>query len=200
MGKIRVREPGQTPQYTLLPEGSYDLEIKKVDPNRTDKKDRPQAMIQMEVVGPDHTGKVVTDWFYLTDNAVWRLHNLYEALGIEPEGTGEYDEEGKELVEYDTDDLIGRIFVANVTQRVYAKRDGTKGSSNDFGKEFDVSEHDPYHADVMAARGAAPVTDDDDDEEDEAPPSRVKREEPAAAKPGPQQSAPIPPGRRRRRG
>lgn len=150
--KVRLPRGTNTPgDYQPLPEGRYDIEITKIEQKQS-RNGNPQVMVSGRVVtaGP-YSGHKVTDFFVLTEKAAWRFGNLCEAVMCSGDPTGMYDEKGIELLDYNIDELVGRVYVADVTIEAYEK-DGKRMESNRFGKIYECSPLDPFYAHVVEAQ------------------------------------------------
>lgn len=183
--------------YEPIPEGTYDLRIDKVE-QRTSKKGVEQLMIGMTVLGPTSQGSKHTEWFALTEAAMWRLYNLFSALGIAPSPTDAFDEQGNQLDDYDSDELIGRVITAAVKiEEYFSEKEGKNKRNNKLDKDFEISQFDPNYeayqkalaeAANSATAGAAPA----------AAPAQAPA--PAQAAAAPVAGAPVVVGRRGRIG
>ena len=101
------------------PEGTYDWMIKKVE-QKTSKQEKPQLEITLEGVGNDaQSGKTMKDWRSLVKEAHFRIEALVKATGCPEVDTGEKDADGKPVMGFDTDALIGRYFRGTLTHRTH---------------------------------------------------------------------------------
>lgn len=126
--------------YVPLPEGTYDLELLDVE-QTTSKNDNPQLKVSATVADGPSAGKKVTIWYSLVPQAGWKLRNLLDALLVEYDA--EEDEDGGDAIEFDPEDLVGRVASFSVTQREYNGR-----VNNDFG-DAEVSKLDPHYEEVV---------------------------------------------------
>lgn len=154
--KIRINTQqaasgGQQFTYEPIPEGTYDLRIDKVE-QRTSKKGIDQLMVVMSVLGPTNQGAKHTEWFALTEAAMWRLYNLFSALGVAATPTGEYDAQGNQLEDYDADELIGRVITASVKiEEYFSEKEGKNKRNNKLERDFEISRFDPHYEEYQRA-------------------------------------------------
>jgi len=99
-----------SPRYKLLPEGSYRVRIWSAV-EKMSSKGKPMVEVQYKI---DDIGfeawKRIYDFFSLQENALWKLSNLFDALGLQAEGNVEMNWQ---------DDLVGRALIVIV---VHEKR------------------------------------------------------------------------------
>lgn len=162
--KFRSSEGGE---WQPLPDAPYLFQIDEVELD-TSKAGNQQLKISAHVEGGEYDQKKVTIWRVLTPKSGWKIELLLEATGAEftKEESGETNPEtGKPLYDYDfdTDDLVGRSFVADVSTREYQGK-----VNNDFNNE---------RAPEGAEEEEAP------EEQEAAPANGAAEEKPAAAKP-----------------
>lgn len=129
--------------FKPLPESTYDVQLDSAE-QTTSKGGNPQLTVKGQIVDGEYAGKKVTIWYSLLPQSTWKLDALFEALGIPAQETGELDENGKPICDFDTDDLAGRVVRYVCTQRTY---DGKVNNSWD--KEA-ISPLDPHYATVIA--------------------------------------------------
>lgn len=113
--------------YSPLPEGSYDLEILSVE-QKVSQAGNPQLEINTEVAGGEHEGRKVRLWYSLTPQSAWKLKKLVVATHTPHEVVGS-DRDGQ--ISFDTDDLIGGIFVATAVPGINPKSGKAKVDFND---------------------------------------------------------------------
>lgn len=65
-------------EVTVLPEGSYELSIIKVD-EQVSKNNNQMLALDFSVMSGDYTSKTFRDWFVVTDKTFWKLAQLLEA-------------------------------------------------------------------------------------------------------------------------
>jgi hypothetical protein len=117
--------------YTPLPAGTYDFQIMEVE-QRVAKNDKPQLMVKMQVVSDDYHGKKATNWLWLTEAAMGFVLDLFDALRIAPQDTGETDAAGQPIVDWDENELVNRIVRYEVTQESYKTNAGEQKVKNEF--------------------------------------------------------------------
>lgn len=142
-----IRVVHQENDFTPLPEGTYDCKIIKVEQS-TSSKGNPQLEVSLEVVEGPKQGRKPKKWYSMTEKAGWALRKLVEELDVAFTDHGKTPD-GQLDWEFDADDLVGRIVRYDVTIRTH---EGKK--NNDFSNE-QVSEFDPYYAELMKEREEA---------------------------------------------
>lgn len=191
---MRIPKGNDEPKWTPLPVGRYDILITKVDSNRMSrgKDPKPQVMIQGEVASDEYNGKKVTEFFFATPKAFWRVENLFKALGIEGEPTGDHDEAtGAEILDYPEEELLERVVSVSITQETYTDKAGDEKVSNDWdASSYKISSLDQFYDEVIKEQAEA-ASQSDSEEADEDPVEAAAEAPQAPAKPAP--------GRRRRR-
>lgn len=110
---------GESDGFTLLPKGTYEQEIANFKEGNA-KTGTKQYIIKCKVVGGPYDEKAITHFFAITDKAAWRFRELLDAACVDYEAidSGRKTEEGKPIFDlsFDTDDLIGRRFLADATE------------------------------------------------------------------------------------
>ncbi len=188
MPKVKVRGK-QMEGWKPLPNGTYTIMIDDIKQGLS-RAQNENLQVGGHVEDGPHDGKKVTIFYMLLPQNLWKLRNLLDATGVdyEAEELDEIDSDtGKPLLEvlFDTDDLLGCCFVADVSQR-----DDTKGGvSNEFRNERPVEGSDAEKR--LQERKAAEDEDADEDEgdegdaeEDEPEPEPEPAPKPAAAASG----------------
>lgn len=104
--------------FTPWPEGTYDLRVKKIE-QKVSKKEKPQLEITLEALEGPKDGKTMKAWYSLVPAATFRVDKLLDACGVERIDTGEKDENGKPILTFDDQDLLGRVFRAEIKHRDY---------------------------------------------------------------------------------
>lgn len=72
-----------------VPEGDYVVKVKGVEKGKSSKKGTPQLKVDFMFLtgGQGVEGKTISDRHYLTENALWTLRNMLEAMGYQvPQG------------------------------------------------------------------------------------------------------------------
>lgn len=95
------------PSREPLAEGVYTLRIAKVE-ETTSSTGNPMLKVEYDVVGVDG-GRKLWDNFVLIDKALWKLKELFDALGIDT----------SQIVEMDVQELVGLEVQAKVVQDTY---------------------------------------------------------------------------------
>ncbi len=142
--------------YTPIPDGTYLLEIEKVDPNKVSKTTKvPQMQVTCKVVEGPYIGKTATIWAQLAGKGAWVTRAILDATGVDYEviESDDVDEEGNKLNDYsfDTDDLPGTSMYADTFIDEY------EGNKNNKWKNFKAVEADEAPKDekpAAAAKGA----------------------------------------------
>jgi len=107
-------------EVTVLPEGSYELSIIKVD-EQVSKNNNQMLTLDFSVMSGDYTSKTFRDWFTVTDKTFWKLAQLLEAADPNCEvhemiPTGETDADGDEVYTLELADptaLVGCCLIAD---------------------------------------------------------------------------------------
>lgn len=112
-------EGGEGGSWQPLPAGTYEFLIQAVE-QKTSKAGNAQLQVSLTVEGGEYNQKKCNDFFSLLPQAGWKLRNLLQAVAegkYEEIDTGKKDGEGKPLfkLSFDTEDLIGKTFCADVT-------------------------------------------------------------------------------------
>lgn len=95
------------PSRDPLEEGVYQLRIAKVE-ETTSSNGNPMLKVEYDVLGVDGNRKL-WDNYVLIDKCLWKVKELFDALGIDT----------TELVEMDVSELIGMEVQAKVIQETY---------------------------------------------------------------------------------
>jgi hypothetical protein len=107
--------------FTPYPEGTYDLQIQGVVQGAS-KAGNAQLKLSCEIATPDtQQGSKVTIWYSLLPQSGWKLRMLLDATGVPYDITGETDESGNEVLEFDPEELELRYFRVECSTR---KHDG----------------------------------------------------------------------------
>lgn len=105
------------PGFALLPEGTYDFAIKSAKQTVSKEKQNPQLEINLEVMDGPQVGKTMRTWRSLLASASGFLDEYLDAVGVERVDTGDKDEDGNPILVFDLDELIGRMFRADIEHR-----------------------------------------------------------------------------------
>jgi hypothetical protein len=95
------------PSREPLAEGVYTLQIAKVE-ETTSSTGNPMLKVEYDVMGVEG-GRKLWDNFVLIDKALWKLKELFDALGIDTSS----------IVEMDVQELVGLEVQAKVVQDTY---------------------------------------------------------------------------------
>lgn len=102
--------------FSIVPAGTYLLRVKSTKGAKSKSTNRPMIKWSYIVVEPEEfAGKVIPDSTSLSDDALWRLKGLLEALDVT------WDESG-----FDDEEAINREFIAEVIQTEYEGKDQNK--------------------------------------------------------------------------
>lgn len=93
-----------------LEEGTYLATITKAEETTAKSSGNPMIKVEYEVEG---TNNKLFDNFVLTDNALWKLKELFGALGYEDE----------QIVDFDINELIGQQVQLSVIVEEYEGKD-----------------------------------------------------------------------------
>jgi hypothetical protein len=146
-------------EYTPLPAATYTLQITKVEEGNSRAGNR-QVKVEAIVVDGEYEGRKCFLWYSLTPKASWKLGRLLAACGFDMEAisqaTGRVNPEtGKDELAYsfDTDDLIGQIFLCDVA--VGTTPDGKPKNDYDNERAYTKPATKPAAKAVTAAKPAA---------------------------------------------
>lgn len=95
------------PSREPLEEGVYHLQIAKVEETNSST-GNPMLKVEYNVLGVDGNRKL-WDNYVLIDKCLWKVKELFDALGIDT----------SELVEMDVTEMVGLEFQAKVIQETY---------------------------------------------------------------------------------
>lgn len=95
------------PSREPLEEGIYTLRIAKVEETKSSS-GNPMLKVEYDVLGVEGNRKL-WDNYVLIDKCLWKVKELFDALGIDT----------SELVEMDVTEMIGMEVQAKVTQETY---------------------------------------------------------------------------------
>jgi hypothetical protein len=128
MPKIEVKMT-ESEGWKPLPKGTYEFIIDNVVETLSSK-NNPQLKITMHVMNhPQYSDKKSTMFLPMVPKAAFRVSELIDATEIdcdETELTGEQDEDGNDIkfnLSFDTDDLVGATFKADVDAHLYNGKD-----------------------------------------------------------------------------
>lgn len=95
------------PSREALPEGVYELQIAKVE-EKLSSNGNPMLKVEYDVLGVEGNRKV-WDNYVLIDKSMWKVKELFDALGIDTSS----------LVEMDPQELVGQSIQAKIIQEPY---------------------------------------------------------------------------------
>jgi hypothetical protein len=114
--------------YKLIPAGTYLLKVKSTKPTKSKSSNRPVIRWSHVVIEPEEfAGSVIPDSTSLTDEALWRLKQLLEAVEVT------WDEDS-----FDPDDAVDREFIGEVVTDEYEGK-----TQNKIVSYHKVGEHQP---------------------------------------------------------
>lgn len=95
------------PSREALPEGIYELQVAKVE-EKLSSNGNPMLKVEYDVLGVEGNRKV-WDNYVLIDKSMWKVKELFDALGIDT----------STLVEMDPQELVGQSVQAKIIQEPY---------------------------------------------------------------------------------
>ena len=153
-----------------LPNGPYILAVTSVEKKRSEASGNDYLGWEYKVAEGKHKGKKVWDNTSLQPQALWRLRNLLEAMGMEIED-GEMD--------IDLDDLAGELIGVEIENEKYNGKN--KARIINFLAVSELEGEAEEETPVVKAKPAP----EPEPEEEEAPPPKAKGK--AKAKPEPEE-------------
>lgn len=91
--------------FEPIPAGDYTLEIEEVK-EQVSKAGNQMLNITFSVIDEgEYKGRKIFEYYVLTEKALWRLKELFIALGKDVDG----------VVAFDPQELVGEIFIGNIT-------------------------------------------------------------------------------------
>lgn len=186
------KHQGKKPHY---PEGDYLAKVVKHEKGKSSKKKTPYLKVTFKLLegGSDKItkktkGKLISDEFYLSDAALWRVRNLVEAcgvkvksdevkiplkkllnaeLGITLEDDIFEDDDGNEKVSSAVTDTFNKSELDEVEEDLDAELDDDEDEDEDEEDDEDEEEEDDEEEDEDDEDEDEEEDDDDEDEEDE---------------------------------
>lgn len=92
-----------------LPEGVYEATVAKVDSVVSKTSGNPMLKVEFDIHAEGYEGRKIWGNYVLTENCMWKVAELFNALGLDTDA----------IVEIDTDDLIGLDCSLKIAQREY---------------------------------------------------------------------------------
>lgn len=80
MPKVNFKEEDEEKQFTIIPEGEYVAEIKKVEETKTKKGD-DMWKVKFQILEGDFKGSNVTSFFIFKVGGYGNIKKLYKAIG-----------------------------------------------------------------------------------------------------------------------
>lgn len=96
------------PSREPLPEGVYDVTIGKVEQVMS-KTNKPMLKVEFEVQSEEYQGRKLFSNYVLTEDCMWKVKELFDSLGLDT----------SQVLDIDTDELVGMGCMAKVAQREY---------------------------------------------------------------------------------
>ena len=96
------------PSREPLPEGVYPASIAKVE-QVISSTGKPMLKVEFDIHSEGYEGRKVWGNYVLTENCMWKVKELFSALGLDTEA----------IVDIDTDDLLGLSCNLKIAQREY---------------------------------------------------------------------------------
>lgn len=166
MAKIRTGQNNRKlPQRKLLPTGKYLCAVQWVEKSMAAKSGKARLRWEFSILVGEHKGKSIYDDTYLTEESLWRVENLVEALGF-PEGFEFDPDEPEELL----NTFVGKKVKIRLDKEEYVAQAGpNSGKTVEQRRVGTYDAIDPEVAQRLAAKrrarfgDAAPADDDDDD-------------------------------------
>lgn len=111
--KIRFRA-SKTGSFKLPPEGTYDLQIVKVETDKTSKDGEPQVVVTFEIADGEQAGLKFKQFYTLNEERGWLFRVLCEVAGLALENQNEDPDDDLAEFDMDPDDLLERYIRATV--------------------------------------------------------------------------------------
>lgn len=92
-----------------MPEGVYDASVAKVEQVLSKSSGNPMLKVEFDIQTEGFTGRKIWGNYVLTEAAMWKVQELFSALGLDTDA----------ILEIDTDDLIGLNCQLKIGQREY---------------------------------------------------------------------------------
>ena len=136
MPRVNFKEVDEEQQFTIIPEGEYVAEIKKVEETKT-KKDDDMWKVQFQILDGDFKGNNVTSFFVFNDGGYGNIKKLYKEIG------------GFDLAKTHNcvpSDIEGEKVAITVAISEYSKKEGqkVKGNSIPYGGFKSIADGDEW--------------------------------------------------------
>lgn len=137
--------------YTILPEGTYDFEVRAVEQTTSKQKGTPQLQLELTVIGgPSDVGKEMKHWHVLHPRGAWKTKQMLEAMGVPFTEENVTTASGPQpVVVFDDDHIPGSRFRAVIKHRDW------QGKTQEEFEKFEASPLD--NREPAAAAAAAPA-------------------------------------------
>lgn len=121
----RIEITGGESTYTLLPDGTYDMQIDEAKITQAKSSGNNQLQLSCHVVGGPYEGKKATVFYALVEKSGWKTKALLEAVGIDYDQEETALEDGKPgfKLGFDSDDLLMGFVRYNVGTRQHEGKD-----------------------------------------------------------------------------
>ena len=96
------------PSREPLPEGTYPVSVAKVE-QKLSKKNNPVLKVEFNIKDEEYKGRKIWANYTLIPTAMWKVQELFKALGLEADA----------ILEIDTDDLVGLTCQLKIAQREF---------------------------------------------------------------------------------
>lgn len=130
----RVNFKATSQDFTPLPNASYPIEVESAEMKQSSK-GNPMLKMTYKVLGevPEGCSKKLFDQFVLVPQSGWVLKNFLEAAQVPHQAVpgpnrGEYD------IDFDTQDMIGKLLIARTEQETYQKQVNGKPQLDENGQ------------------------------------------------------------------
>lgn len=92
-----------------LPEGTYPASIAKVTQVLSKSSGNPMLKVEFNILDEAYSGRKVWGNYVLTEAAMWKVQELFSALGLDTDA----------ILDIDTDDMVGMTCNLKIAQREY---------------------------------------------------------------------------------
>lgn len=152
MAKIKTGQNNRkVPQRKLLPTGKYLCAVQWVEKSMAAKSGKARLRWEFNILVGENKGKSIYDDTYLTEESLWRVENLVEALGF-PEGFEFDPDEPEELL----NTFVGKKVKIRLDKEEYVAQVGPNaGKTVENRKVGTFDAIDPEVAQRLAAKRRA---------------------------------------------
>ena len=92
-----------------LPEGTYPASVAKVEQVLSKSSGNPMLKVEFNILDEAYAGRKVWGNYVLTEAAMWKVQELFSALGLDTDA----------ILDIDTDDMVGMTCNLKIAQREY---------------------------------------------------------------------------------